>query len=244
LKAYFNEFVKKYEKSLVDRGFSPNLTTSLLAEAAAQSIEKTTLTQKVRVLDMGCGVGWIGIWLKSRYPEIQVTCSDSYLPAVKAARTLADMAGVSVNLVHSNLYSELRGEEFDLIICDVSGISSKVASMSDWFVNADPPTDVSGTELLTSALLESYEHIHVNGIVLAPFISLCNCDELKRNLAPIYQCAELKSVDWPAPEWAYSEFAKLLLDELRRDGTISFQSKFGMLIFNTKIFKLVPLIRE
>ncbi|MDU8924075.1 16S rRNA (guanine(1207)-N(2))-methyltransferase RsmC [Pasteurellaceae bacterium LIM206] len=70
---------------------------------------------KGKVLDMGCGAGVIGAWLKLHNPYIQLTMSDIHAMAIASAkRTLAENR-LEGDVVASDVFSHIDGK-FDLII--------------------------------------------------------------------------------------------------------------------------------
>jgi 16S rRNA (guanine1207-N2)-methyltransferase len=68
-----------------------------------------------RVLDLGCGYGVIGIILKSRYPEIELTLSDVNAAAVELTRANLQLNAVTGTAVCSDGFEKLTGE-FDLVV--------------------------------------------------------------------------------------------------------------------------------
>lgn len=77
----------------------------------------STLTQPIKgkVLDMGCGAGVIGSYIKKSYPQIELTMSDIHAMALASAqRTLAENQ-LTGNVVASNVFSHID-DKFDLII--------------------------------------------------------------------------------------------------------------------------------
>ena len=61
----FKEFVANNKH--VDNNFKPNLTTELLANSAIELINKYSYKN---ILDLGCGSGWIALWIKFNFPNL------------------------------------------------------------------------------------------------------------------------------------------------------------------------------
>ena len=72
---------------------------------------------KGRLLDLCCGSGAIGISLKKRYPELDVTLADISEGALEVAKQNAQDNGVDVRFVQSNFLDSVEGT-FDLIVCN------------------------------------------------------------------------------------------------------------------------------
>lgn len=68
------------------------------------------------VLDIGCGVGVVGIAVKKDCPECDVFLTDINKRAVKLARMNADLNRVDVRLFQGDLYSPLIGKKFNTIL--------------------------------------------------------------------------------------------------------------------------------
>ncbi len=100
-------------KFISDKGvFSQNgldygtkaLLTNLLLKENTQNI-----------LDVGCGIGVIGIILKKKYPELDVTMIDVNLRALELARKNAKLNGAEVDIIVSDLYDNVN-QKFDVVI--------------------------------------------------------------------------------------------------------------------------------
>jgi 16S rRNA (guanine1207-N2)-methyltransferase len=93
-----------FSKSKVDRG-----TIVLL--------ESMILPEKGEVLDVGCGCGVIGIAISKFRPKLKVTMVDVNPLAIKLSKENAESNDISNSIVmQSDLYSNLEGQQFDLII--------------------------------------------------------------------------------------------------------------------------------
>lgn len=86
--------------------------TQLLLEAA--EIQPNT-----NILDLGCGIGVIGISIKKAEPTCNVTLSDVNKRALKVSKENAEKNKVTVDVIESDCYTafaEKEQKEFDLII--------------------------------------------------------------------------------------------------------------------------------
>lgn len=68
------------------------------------------------LLDMGCGIGPISLYLKSRYPHLQITAVDINERAVLYTNENAQKNNLSIEVLKSNLYSELDERLFGDIV--------------------------------------------------------------------------------------------------------------------------------
>lgn len=68
------------------------------------------------VLDMGCGYGAIGLYIKALYPGQNVWMTDINNRAVEYAKSNAVKNRLEVNVLNSNLYSGLVEKKFDDIV--------------------------------------------------------------------------------------------------------------------------------
>ena len=67
-------------------------------------------------LDMGCGIGPISLYIKARYPHLQVTAVDINERAVFYTDKNARLNNLSIEVLKSDLYSQLGGRLFGDIL--------------------------------------------------------------------------------------------------------------------------------
>lgn len=92
----------------------PRSDTELLVELALQRLPQG---KACRVLDMGTGSGAIALAVAHSRPDAAVTAIDASEAALEVARENVHRLGVSnVNFLHSNWFSALDGQRFDLIV--------------------------------------------------------------------------------------------------------------------------------
>ncbi|NLX65042.1 MAG: class I SAM-dependent methyltransferase [Clostridiaceae bacterium] len=68
------------------------------------------------VLDMGCGFGPVSLYIKSRYPHLQVTAVDINERAVLYTEKNAQLNNLGIEVMKSDLYSQLEGRLFGDIL--------------------------------------------------------------------------------------------------------------------------------
>ncbi len=95
------------------------------------------------VLDMGCGIGPISLYIKSRYPHLQVTAVDINERAVFYTEKNALLNNLSIEAMKSDLYSQLEGRLFGDIL-------------------SNPPI-AAGKALNTRLIHEARNHLLKNG---------------------------------------------------------------------------------
>ena len=71
-----------------------------------------------RVLDLGTGSGCIAITLALECPRVQVSAVDASAGALAVARRNAEQLGAAVRFLHSDWFTALAGESFDLIVAN------------------------------------------------------------------------------------------------------------------------------
>jgi 16S rRNA (guanine1207-N2)-methyltransferase len=95
------------------------------------------------VLDLGCGYGAVGLFIKARYQGQIVCLSDINERAVDYSRRNASKNRLEVKAVKSDLYSEFEGTAFDDIV-------------------TNPPI-AAGKTLLIQLINEAYDHLNPKG---------------------------------------------------------------------------------
>ncbi len=71
---------------------------------------------ELKVLDLCCGTGAIGLAVKKALPHCQVTLADISKEAILNTRENAETLGLDVLVVQSNLFDELANTKYDVII--------------------------------------------------------------------------------------------------------------------------------
>ena len=146
--------------------FIPNTTTQILFGCVDEM-------DGASVLDLGCGVGAIGIGC-ALSGATAVTSVDVMPAACDLAHRNVALNGVSdtVRVRESDLFSAVGEELFDLVICDVSGMCEKVARLSPWYPSPIPTGGPSGAELTVDVIRRASAHLSRTGRIYFPVISL------------------------------------------------------------------------
>jgi hypothetical protein len=225
----FDTFCSKLRS---ESSFAPNLTSWLLTKAVLDSAPTHG------VVDIGCGNGAIGLYVKSIYPDISVWGVESHVSSLRDAEANALALGYSCDYMHSSKLDLALSQRADIVVNDVSGISSEIARITDWFVNATAPEDVDGL----AASLRVFDQIgkfcsSSRPKIYFPIISLCNRDKYLDLLSEKYKLAVHSKESWPAPPALQSKEASDILVSLKEKNIIDYSLKFGALILHTEVWR-------
>jgi|LakMenEpi03Aug12_release.lakeMendotaPanAssembly.Ray.scaffolds.fasta_scaffold75486_1 methylase of polypeptide subunit release factors len=229
---------KTIKLELNQKVFTPNLTTQELIKAACGVIEKRRRRKKkLNILDLGCGSGVIGIFLKKKYPsKVNVFLSDHSEFAVELAKRNSELNNTKLQIVKSDLFKMWKKYKFDLIIDDISAISSYIAKKSVWYNKFIPcKSGASGLSLTKKIIDNCDKFLNKNSIILIPSISISdhkkNISIMKRKFKKVKL---LSTREWPAPLFLLK---KNLKKKSLQKGYI--YEKFNMLLCFTKIYSCI-----
>lgn len=90
----------------------PRPETELLVELA---LERLPRAEPRRVLDLGTGTGAVALAIASERPLADVTAVDSSGAALEVARQNAEESGLALRFLHSDWFSAVAGESFDVV---------------------------------------------------------------------------------------------------------------------------------
>jgi len=221
--------IKYYSSSKV---FKPTRTTELLVKSIKESKKKIKKNKKI--LDLGCGSGVIGISVKKKiFKKSQVFLSDFSDNAVHLTKKNIIINKINCKVKKSNLMQAWEKENFDLIINDISGISSFFLKKNFWY-NKFIPCDsgLDGTKLS----LKFFKHLKKHkSLIIMPLISLSNLFKIKSYfLKNKIKFEILLREDWPLPSSLVTKYRKTLA-KMKKNKIINYEEKFGMLIAYTEI---------
>ena len=218
---------EKYKKSFDFRSiFTPTLTSELIIKFSEKYLLKNQ-----RILDLGCGGGIISASLHRRKLNQSFYLSDLDLLAVKRAKRNLEPIKANFTIKKGNLFKPWKKQKFDLIINDVSGVSSHVAKISSWFKNVPIDNSISGTNLLKKVVNKCENYMNSNSIFITPIISLSNVKDAKNFLKKKLRIISIKEFDWPLPQTMMSHIK--VLEKLKKDKIIYFKKNFGIIICST-----------
>lgn len=102
----------------------PRQETELLVDKIVQRLSKLDLKKK-SLWDMCCGSGCIGIALKKKFPELEITLSDFSQEALILARENAERNGVQVKILQGDLLQPFKDQKTDFFVCNPPYVSEK-----------------------------------------------------------------------------------------------------------------------
>lgn len=111
-------------------------------DKASEILIKNFVPSGNKVLDIGCGYGPIGLFIKALYPEQNVVMTDVNIRALEYARKNAKSNNIDVEIIESDLFNNICTCRYDDIV-------------------SNPPF-AAGKDILKTLVSESLEHL-VNG---------------------------------------------------------------------------------
>jgi len=213
--------------------FEPTYTSNLCIEAAQKIIDINS-----SVLDLGCGSGIVGLALAKNNDIKKISCSDLSPHATSAAKINFELYGIDADIRTGSLFEPWKKSKFDFIIDDVSGISEEVAKMSPWFGENIPCfSGKDGTELTLEVIYKAKNFLNTSGGLFIPVISLSNVNKLIKIANKSFKnVSEVASKTWALPKDMMNQIERL--KQLKSEGIINFEERFGTILCNTKIYYL------
>lgn len=98
-----------------ERVLIPRFETEELVVNVTSYIHEFFNNDNLKVLDLGCGSGAIGLALKSRFSNLDVTLVDISKDALDVAKDNARNLGLDVSFLESDMLDSVEGE-FDIIV--------------------------------------------------------------------------------------------------------------------------------
>lgn len=137
----FTQVIKDHELTLTS--VSGVFSFENRVDKASELLIKTFSPTGRSVLDLGCGYGAVGLYIKAIYPNQTVCLSDINERAIDYSMFNASKNRIDIKAVKSDLFSELDSIVFDDIV-------------------TNPPL-AAGKKLLTRLIDEAYDHLRTNG---------------------------------------------------------------------------------
>ena len=104
-----------YQFKVSEHVLIPRRETEELVEHILYIYDHTFKGKEVRVLDLGCGSGCIGITLSLEALKMKVDAADISLDALKVARENNERLGSNVSFIHSNWFDQID-QKYDMIV--------------------------------------------------------------------------------------------------------------------------------
>jgi release factor glutamine methyltransferase len=146
----------------------PRPETELLAELALARLPGHTAA---RVLDLGTGSGALAVTLAKWRPTARVTALDASLAALDVARQNAGRHGVAnVRFQHSDWFSALTGEIFELVVANPPYVAAEDAHLKCGDVRFEPLAALAagqdGLDAIRRIVGEAPSHLAPAGALL------------------------------------------------------------------------------
>lgn len=137
-------------------------------EILASLIAERELDTEIDVWDVCCGSGCLGISLKKRFPNWNVTLSDISPQALAVAQKNSTINNVDVTLIEGDLFKPFEGKKAGIIICNPPYISEKdFLSLDPSVKNFEPKIALTsgptGFELYERLAQEYPKYLKSNG---------------------------------------------------------------------------------
>ena len=162
--AFFNENYFVNENVLI-----PRQDSEILVEEAIKYINSENLTS---LLDMCTGSGALGISIANNSCIKEVTLVDISNNALEVAKKNIEINNVSknINIVCSDLFSNLDNKKYDIIISNPPYIKTEDIYSLDEYVKKEPlialDGGIDGLAIYRKILKEAKEHLNDNGIII------------------------------------------------------------------------------
>jgi release factor glutamine methyltransferase len=210
--------------------FEPTGTSRLLLDSSNKFIKKNK-----KVLDLGCGSGIIGLDISKNFNMI-VYMSDISKQAIKEAKKSSEKTFKANIIKHGSIFEPWESEKFDLIICDVAGVSEKISSITPWYKNKVPNgSGKDGTKNILRVIDEAHNYLNKKGKLLIAVISLSNHKKILNFAKKKFKYFKiLNKQDWPLPKEMYKYEKKLLA--AKAENLVSFKKKYNFIVYWTEIY--------
>lgn len=190
------------------------------------------------ILDLGCGCGIVSLVLKELGFSGPAHASDISESAVANALSNFNKYSHSLTARSGSMFEPWQNDKFDLIIDDVSGIAESIAQITPWFgtsISCESGND--GTWLTRQIIKDSPKHLTSNGRLIFPVLTLSNYPRILETASEVYNEVNLvnqQSFNFPLDLAAKH---KDILDQAIEDNEIIVDIKFGMYIWETRIYE-------
>ncbi len=150
-----------------------------------------------RILDLCTGSGCLAILAARAYPRARVDAADLSAPALAVARKNLARHGLAgrIRLVRSDLFTALRGERYDLIVCNPPYVASAAMRALPAEYRYEPGIALAGgkdgLEIVSRILAEAPAHLRAGGLLV------CEVGEGRKATEQAYPRLPLA---WPTEE--------------------------------------------
>jgi methylase of polypeptide subunit release factors len=220
-------FQKKIKKLNFNKIFYPTDTSRLLINIAQNYLKKNQ-----KILDLGCGGGVISFFLYNKKLQQKFYLSDISNDAIIRAKENLKKKN-NTNFCVGSLFKPWSKKKFDLIINDVSGVSSEIVKISKWFNHAPSDKTKSGIGLLKKVILQCKNYLYSNSIIILPIISLSNVKSALKFAKTKLNVIKIRKFYWPMPKYLIKNID--LMKKLKKNYYIDYEKKYGNFVCYTLI---------
>ena len=146
----------------------------------SENCAKLTDFRDKSILDLGCGSGPLAIYFAKNGAD-EVDACDIYDKHLELTRLNAKRNDVSINIIKTDLFKNVTSK-YDLICCDVSGVSKNIAEVTGWFPTEVPKADDTGSNLIVRVVEGSPEHLKEGGCLNICTTSFSNIQEIESTM--------------------------------------------------------------
>ena len=144
------------------------------SEGIIDTLKRKTesLTNKnLKIIDVGCGSGCLGITAKLEIPQAQVLLIDNSKKAIKIAKQNALNLKSKVEFVHSNLLSKQKSNSINIVIANLPYLDKNWPRSLE--TQYEPHEALfakdKGTNLIKKLIKQSFDVIKQNGYLILEF---------------------------------------------------------------------------
>ncbi len=219
--------------------FKPNLTSRLLLEQVSDYLAKISpnLSDEISILDLGTGSGFVAFELKEKFSTFRIYASDFSPESIELAIENAFKKDIEIEFRCGDLFDPWGDKTFDVIINDVSGISSELISLGGWFEGVPCETGKDGTLLTEKLLKQAKKFLQPNGVIITPLLSLSSTSKIEELMSNNFRYIEMLQEEIvPLPK-IDSQMANLI-ESLNNQKLIETRNIGGLSYFTVKFFLL------
>ena len=219
------------ELSYDKKCFVPTATSDFIIDSCINNFNSAN-----NLLDLGCGIGVVGLTLSSFIKIKNLYSSDVSKESIEYCKMNSKKYEIMNDVQHGSLFDPWENQKFDLIINDISGISEEIANISPWFQFAPCDSGSDGLKLTMKIIEQSKNYLSKKGNIVFPVISLSDHIKLLKFARKKFKSLKrLSSNNWFLPE-EMSKKHDVKLKSLMDKGLIYYNEKFGRKICFTDIY--------
>lgn len=125
----------------------------------------------LKILDIGTGTGCLALALKSYFPNAKVTACDINNQALLLAQENADINRLNINLVNSNVWTNINDKQFDLIVSNPPYIANHEyfnlkPSVLEFEDKHALTCDDNGLAIIKKIIKNALDYLSANGLLV------------------------------------------------------------------------------